>query len=413
MSQVTLDKTPAVGLTLSVLLAASICHFLNDLMQSVFTATYPIFKSEFDLTFGQIGLLTLTFQLSASIFQPLIGHYTDSKPQPYSLPFASAFSMAGILTLSVATAFPMLLLGGALLGIGSSIFHPEASRVARVASGTSHGLAQSIFQVGGNLGSSFGPLLVAFIVLPRGLSSLSWCALAALTGMMILIGIGRWYAGNGHAKPRIRTAVREGGLSSRRIGGAIAVLMLLMLSKTFYLASFDSFYQFYLIDHFGVSAKDAQLCLFVFLAAVAVGTVVGGPIGDRIGRKIVIWISILGVLPFTLALPYASLSVTIILSVIIGFVLASAFSAIVVFAQSLMPDRIGMISGLFFGLLFGFGGLGAALLGTLADWTSIEFVYKVCSFFPVMGLLTAFLPDIDRGTKSAVAAAPEKAEVGA
>ncbi|WP_413989749.1 MFS transporter [Labrys okinawensis] len=401
MNQAALHKSSAVGLTFPVLLAASVCHFLNDLMQSVFTATYPLFKSGFDLTFGQIGLLTFTYQMSASIFQPLIGHYTDGKPQPYSLPFASAFSMAGILTLSMAHTYGLLLLGGALLGIGSSIFHPEASRVARLAAGTSHGLAQSIFQVGGNLGSSVGPLLVAFIVLPRGLNSLSWFALAALTGMSILIGISRWYKRNGHAKRGVKPAVQEGALSSRRVGAAIFILTLLMLSKTFYLASFDSFYQFYLMHHFSVSPKDAQLCMFTFLAAVAAGTLVGGPVGDRIGRKKVIWGSILGILPFTLALPYASLWGTIALSMVIGFVLASAFSAIVVFAQSLVPGRIGMISGVFFGLLFGFGGLGAALLGSLADWTSIEFVYKVCSFFPLMGLLTVFLPNTDRGSRAA------------
>lgn len=402
MSQEALNKSPAIGLTFSVLLAASVCHFLNDLMQSVFTAAYPVFKTQFDLTFAQIGLLTFTYQMSASIFQPLIGHYTDSRPQPYSLPFASAFSMAGILTLSIAPTFAFLLLGGALLGIGSSIFHPEASRVARLAAGASHGLAQSIFQVGGNLGSSIGPLLVAFIVLPRGLSSLSWFALAALTGMCILIGISRWYARNGHAKPRSKVIVREGALSSHRIGGAIAVLTLLMLSKTFYLASFESFYQFYLIEQFGVSPKDAQLCLFAFLAALAIGTLAGGPIGDRLGRKPVIWVSILGVLPFSLVLPYANLPVTIALSMLIGFVMASAFSAIIVFAQTLMPDRIGMISGVFFGLLFGFGGLGATLLGVLADLRGLHFVFVLCSFLPAIGILTIFLPNVDdRRTRKA------------
>jgi FSR family fosmidomycin resistance protein-like MFS transporter len=395
MSQAVLNKPPAIGLTFSVLIAASVCHFLNDLMQSVFTATYPVFKTGFDLTFGQIGLLTLTYQMAASILQPLIGLYTDSKPQPYSLPFAMAFSMTGLLTLSIAPTYGLLLLGGALLGVGSAIFHPEASRVARLASGGSHGLAQSIFQVGGNLGTSVGPLLVAFIVLPRGLTSLSWFALAALTGMITLTGISRWYANNGHAKPRVKTAIQEGAFSQRKVGGILAVLTLLMLSKYFYLASFTSYYIFYLMQHFGLSTKDGQLCLFVFLAAVAVGTLIGGPIGDRIGRKKVIWGSILGVLPFTLVLPYASLSVTIALSVVIGLVLASAFSAIVVYAQTLMPNRIGMISGLFFGLSFGMGGLGAALLGELADWTSVEYVYWVCSFLPAMGLLALLLPDMD------------------
>jgi MFS transporter, FSR family, fosmidomycin resistance protein len=399
-SQALFDKprATATGPTFSVLIAASICHFLNDLMQSVFTATYPVFKAGFGLTFGQIGLLTLTYQMCASIFQPLIGFYTDSKPQPYSLPLAMAFSLAGLLTLSMAPTYALLLLGGAVLGVGSSIFHPETSRVARLAAGTSHGLAQSIFQVGGNLGSSIGPLLVAFIVLPRGLITLSWFAFAALTAMIILTGISLWYAKNGHAKPRVKIANREGALSQRKISGVMVVLTLLMLSKYFYLASFNSYYIFYLVQNFSVSTKDAQVCLFAFLGAVAVGTFVGGPIGDRIGRKNVIWGSILGVLPFTLALPYAGLPLTIALSIIIGFVLASAFSAIVVYAQSLMPDRIGMISGVFFGLSFGLGGLGAALLGRLADWTSIVFVYKVCSFLPLMGLLAALLPDVENRT---------------
>lgn len=395
MSQVALSKPASVGLAFPVLVAVSACHLLNDLMQSVFTAAYPIFKEDFNLTFTQIGILTLTYQLSASILQPLVGLYTDRKPQPYSLPFASVFSMAGLLLLATAATYPLLLLGGALLGVGSSIFHPEASRVARLASGTSHGLAQSIFQVGGNLGSAIGPLLVAFIVLPRGPASLSWFALAALVASVILIGIGRWYAQNARAKSRAKASART-DLSQRAIGGALAVLTLLMISKYFYTASFGSYYIFYLIEQFGLSETNAQICLFVFLAAVAVGTLMGGPIGDRIGRRKVIWGSILGVLPFTLALPYANLSLTIALSVIIGLVIASAFSAIVVYAQSLMPHRIGMISGVFFGLSFGLGGLGAAILGWLADWTSISFVYKVCSFFPILGLFAVLLPETEK-----------------
>ena len=395
MAQGHTEHRDVIGLTLPVLLAASLCHFLNDLMQSVFTATYPLFKTHYGLTFAEIGLLTLTYQLSASIFQPLIGHYTDRRPLPYSLPFASLFSMAGIFTLSVAPTFALLLVGAALLGVGSSIFHPEASRVARMAAGTSHGLAQSIFQVGGNLGSSVGPLLVVFIVLPRGLGSLAWFCLSALTAMMFLMGISRWYAHQHRSGSAAKTLTRS-ELPRGRIISALAVLMLLMLSKTFYLASFESFYQFYLTDKFSVSAQTAQFCLFAFLAAVAAGTLVGGPIGDRIGRKKVLWGSILGVLPFTLVLPYADLHVTIGLSLIIGFIMASAFSAIVVFAQSLMPHRIGMISGVFFGLLFGFGGLGAALIGMLADATSIGFAYKLCSFLPAMGLLTVFLPETER-----------------
>lgn len=394
MSGETFDQKSAIGLTFPVLLAASLCHLLNDLMQSVFTATYPLIKSEFGLSFAQIGLLTLTYQMSASILQPLIGLYTDRRPQPYSLPFASVFSMGGIFTLSIAPSFPLLLLGAALLGVGSSIFHPEASRVARIAAGSSHGLAQSIFQVGGNLGSSLGPLLVVFTVLPHGLGNLAWFCLSAAVAMAILIGISRWYAQQTRTGSARKAAART-DLAPRRVWGATVVLAILMLSKTVYLASFDSFYQFYLTEKFGVSPQEAQLALFAFLAAVAAGTLVGGPVGDRIGRKMVIWGSILGVLPFSLVLPHVGLTATLILSVMIGFVMASAFSAIVVFAQSLFPHRIGMISGVFFGLLFGFGGLGAALIGALADHYGIQTVYQFCAFLPAMGILTFFLPTVE------------------
>jgi FSR family fosmidomycin resistance protein-like MFS transporter len=384
----------AATLAFPVLVAASVCHLLNDLMQSLFTATYPIFKSGFGLTFAQIGLLTLTYQLSASILQPLVGLYTDSKPKPYSLPFGMAFSMSGLLTLAVAPTYPVLLLGGVLLGIGSSIFHPESSRLARLASGGSHGLAQSIFQVGGNVGTSLGPLLVAFVVLPGGRGRLAWFALVALCGMIILTGLSRWYKNNGHAKPRVaRTKTDGSALSKGRIGSAIAILTALMLSKFFYIASFTTYYVFYLVQHFGVAQRTAQICLFVFLGSVAIGTLIGGPVGDRIGRKKVIWGSILGIVPFTLVLPYVSLPATVVLSAVIGLILASAFSATVVYGQELMPDRIGMVSGLFFGLSFGMGGLGAALLGVLADWTSVDYVYKVCSFLPLIGILAGFLPD--------------------
>jgi MFS transporter, FSR family, fosmidomycin resistance protein len=387
-------RSQAAALAFPVLVAASICHLLNDLMQSLFTATYPIFKSSFGLSFAQIGLLTLTYQLSASILQPLIGLYTDSRPKPYSLPFGMGFSMCGLLTLAFAPTYPALLLGGVLLGIGSSIFHPESSRLARLASGGSHGLAQSIFQVGGNLGTSLGPLLVAFVVLPGGQGRLAWFALVALCGIIILSGLSRWYKNNGHAKPRIQRAKTDrGGLSKGRVGGAIAILTALMLSKFFYIASFTSYYIFYLVQHFGVAERTAQICLFVFLGAVAIGTLIGGPVGDRIGRKRVIWGSILGILPFTVVLPYVSLPATVALSAVIGLILASAFSATVVYGQELMPDRIGMVSGLFFGLSFGMGGLGAALLGVLADWTGVDYVYKVCSFLPLIGILAAFLPD--------------------
>jgi MFS transporter, FSR family, fosmidomycin resistance protein len=379
--------------TYRVLAGASLCHMLNDMLQSLFVAAYPIFKGNFHLSFGQIGALTLTFQITASLLQPLVGLYTDRKPKPYSLPFGMAISMSGLLVLAFAQHYAMLLAGGALLGVGSSIFHPESSRLARLASGGAHGMAQSIFQVGGNFGSSLGPLLIAFVVLPRGEQSLAWFALAALFAIIVMTGLGHWYKQHGHAirkKQSVRSALP---LSRKQVGGALTVLSLLTLSKYFYLASITSYYVFYLIEHFHTSERNAQLDLFLFLAAVAVGTVIGGPVGDRIGRKKVIWISILGVLPFTLALPYVALPITVALSILIGLVLASAFSAILVYAQELMPGRVGMVSGLFFGLAFGLGGLGAALLGALADHTSIEFVYKVCSFLPALGLLTGFLPD--------------------
>lgn len=404
MSQVALSRPAAAGsLSFRVLLAASLCHFLNDSMQSLFTASYPVFKSGFDLTFTQIGILTLVYQLSASILQPLVGLFTDARPQPYSLPVGMGFSMAGLITLAFAPSYPLLLLGGALLGVGSSIFHPETSRLARLASGGAHGLAQSIFQVGGNVGSALGPLLVAFVVLPFGRGSLAWFALAALVGMAVLTGLGRWYSRNGHARPRKKGAGRESQLSRHQVGKAIAVLMLLLLSKYFYLASINTFYVFYLMEHFALPARDAQLCLFAFLGAVAVGTLAGGPIGDRIGRRKVIWGSILGVLPFTLALPYVGLGATIALSLVIGLVLASAFSAVVVYAQSLLPHRIGMVSGLFFGFAFGLGGLGAALLGALADATSVETVYQVCAFLPALGILAWLLPDTEGRARATAA----------
>jgi MFS transporter, FSR family, fosmidomycin resistance protein len=396
MSHAVLDRTKADRTVFSVLAAASFCHMLNDMLQSLFVAAYPIFKGGFDLSFGQIGLLTLTYQITASLLQPLIGLYMDRKPQPYSLPFGMASSLVGLLVLAFATSYPMLLLGGALLGIGSSIFHPESSRLARLASGGAHGLAQSLFQVGGNIGSSLGPLLVAFFVLPRGQTSLAWFALAALGGMAVLTGLGHWYRSNGHATPKPRShSAGHRSLTRAQVGRALTILILLMLSKYFYLASFTSYYVFYLMGHFGLLESQAQIDLFVFLAAVAAGTLIGGPVGDRIGRKAVIWGSILGVLPFTLALPYVGLTLTVALSAVIGLVLASAFSAIVVYAQELMPGRVGMVSGLFFGLAFGMGGLGAAVLGVLADWTSIDFVYKVCAFLPAIGFLAAFLPSLD------------------
>ena len=382
-----------------VLGTASLCHMLNDMLQSLFIAAYPIFKGNFNLSFGQIGALTLTFQITACLLQPFVGLYTDRRPKSYSLPFGMAISMSGLLVLAFAQHYAMLLAGGALLGVGSSIFHPESSRLARLASGGAHGMAQSIFQVGGNFGSSLGPLLVAFVVLPRGQQSLAWFALAALFAIILLTGLGRWYQQHGHAIRKKQSVKSRLSLSRKQVGGALTVLILLTLSKYFYLASITSYYVFYLIEHFHTSQRTAQLDLFLFLAAVAVGTVIGGAVGDRIGRKKVIWISILGVLPLTLLLPYVALPMTVALSILIGLVLASAFSAILVYAQELMPGRVGMVSGLFFGLAFGLGGLGAAVLGALADHTSIEFVYKVCSFLPALGLLTGFLPETNKAER--------------
>ena len=380
-----------------ILVAISVSHLLNDLIQSLLPAIYPILKESFHLDFGQIGLLTLTFQLTASLLQPLVGTYTDRKPQPFSLVLGMGFTLIGLLTLSRAGSYPLLLLGAALVGMGSSVFHPESSRVARMASGGQHGLAQSVFQVGGNAGSALGPLLAAFIVVPFGQSSIAWFSAVALLAMIILFNLGRWYRGKlADLKAKPRVAAKTSSLSRKRIGVSIAILMLLVFSKNFYTASISSYFTFYLISKFQVSVQEAQVYLFVFLGAVAAGTVIGGPVGDRIGRRYVIWISILGVLPFTLMLPYASLFWTAVLSVIIGLVLASAFSAILVYATELVPGRVGMIAGLFFGLSFGMGGLGAAVLGELADLTSIETVYKVVSFLPAIGLLTYFLPKIEK-----------------
>jgi MFS transporter, FSR family, fosmidomycin resistance protein len=381
-----------------ILGGASLCHMLNDMLQSLFIAAYPIFKANFHLSFGQIGALTLVFQITASLLQPVVGLYTDRKPMPYSLPVGMTISMSGLLALAFAPSYAMLLVGGALLGVGSSIFHPESSRLARLASGGAHGMAQSVFQVGGNFGQALGPLMIAFVVLPRGQRSLAWFTLVALFGITLLTGLGHWYKNHGHVIQKKETAKATLSLSRRQVGGALTVLILLTLSKYFYLASITSYYVFYLMQHFHSTQRDAQLYLFLFLAAVAAGTVIGGPVGDRIGRKKVIWVSILGVLPLTILLPYVALPLTVALSVLIGLVIASAFSAILVYAQELMPGRVGMVSGLFFGLAFGLGGLGAAVLGSLADHTSINFVYKVCSFLPALGLLTGFLPEIKLDT---------------
>ncbi|HEY1994062.1 MAG TPA: MFS transporter [Edaphobacter sp.] len=378
-----------------VLAAVSFCHVLNDMMQSLLPSIYPILKSSFHLNFTQIGFITLTFQITASLLQPVIGHYTDRKPMPYSLPIGMVFTLVGLLLLAIAPTFPLLLLAAALIGMGSAVFHPESSRVARMASGGKHGFAQSFFQVGGNTGSAIGPLLAVFIILPHGQIGSAWFSLAALLGIFVLIRVSRWYKAHLthlQSKPA-KHADESTGLPRRQVITAIAVLIALIFSKYFYLAGLTSYYTFYLISKFHVSVQSSQLHLFAFLAAVAAGTLIGGPVGDRVGRKSVIWCSILGVLPFTLILPYANLFWTGVLSIIIGFVIASAFSAILVYAQDLVPGRVGMISGLFFGFAFGMGGIGAAVLGKLADMTSIVFVYKVCAYLPAIGLLTGLLPN--------------------
>jgi MFS transporter, FSR family, fosmidomycin resistance protein len=388
-----------------VLAAVSFCHVLNDMMQSLLSSIYPILKASFHLNFTQIGFITLTFQVTASLLQPVIGHYTDRKPMPYSLPIGMVFTLIGLLLLAVAPTFPLLLLAAALIGLGSAVFHPESSRVARMASGGKHGFAQSFFQVGGNTGSAIGPLLAVFIVLPHGQIGSAWFSIAALVGILVLIRVSRWYKARlSHLQSRpARQNEESSTLPRKQVIAAIAVLVALVFSKYFYLASLTSYYTFYLITKFHVSVQSSQLHLFAFLAAVAAGTLIGGPIGDRVGRKSVIWCSILGVLPFTLVLPYANLFWTTVLSIIIGFIIASAFSAILVYAQELVPGRVGMISGLFFGFAFGMGGIGAAVLGKLADMTSIVFVYKVCAYLPAIGLLTGLLPTqkIDRKVKTA------------
>jgi FSR family fosmidomycin resistance protein-like MFS transporter len=384
----------AQGTALGILGAISICHGLNDLMQSVLPATYPILKDVYKLSFGQIGLITFANQVTASLLQPVVGTFTDKRPKPYSLSTGMAFTLVGLLLLSIAPTFLAILAAVALVGIGSSIFHPESSRVARLASGGRHGFAQSLFQVGGNFGQSMGPLMAAYIVLPYGQGSIAWFGIIALIAMTILFQVGTWYRGHMVSTVRsVATAVHTAVPTRTRI--SLTILMLLVFSKNVYLASLTSFYTFYLIHKFSLSVQSAQLHLFVLLGAAAAGTFIGGPVGDRIGRKYVIWASILGVLPFTLALPYANLMWTEILTVLIGLVLASAFSAIVVFAQELVPGRVGAVSGMFFGFAFGAGGVGAAMLGRLADATSIDVVFKVCSFLPAIGLLTWFLPNIE------------------
>ncbi len=388
------------GAVMAVLLAISFSHLLNDLLQSLVPAIYPVLKTRFGLSFGQIGAITLVNQLTASVLQPVIGNFTDRKPLPYSLPLGMASTLAGLLLLSQAGSYPALLVAVALVGVGSSVFHPESSRVARLASGGRHGMAQSVFQVGGNAGSALGPLLAAFVIAPHGThvggqSEVAWFGLAALVGIGVLTGVGGWY--RRHMRARVARAAEPAvALDRRRVAWALAVLVALMLSKFFYTASMSNYYTFFLISRFHVSVHAAQLCLFLFLGSFAAGTILGGPIGDRIGRKRIIWVSILGVLPFTLALPYVGFAATVALTVPIGLLLASAFPAIVVYAQELMPGRVGTVSGLMFGLAFGLGGLGAAGLGMLADRTSIGLVFDLCAFLPMLGLLAGFLPKIQQ-----------------
>lgn len=381
-----------------VLAAISVCHLLNDTLSSLLPAIYPMLKSSFHLDFAQVGLITLTYQCTASLLQPLVGHHTDRHPRAYSLPVGMGFTLIGLLLLSIAGSFAAILFAAALVGSGSSVFHPESSRVAQMAAGGQYGLAQSLFQVGGNTGLAVGPLLAAFIVLPRGQSSLAWFSVVALVGIILLANVGGWAHKYRAQWKKVRAAhlERQPALPARRVVLSITVLLTLLFSKFVYLASITSYYTFYLMSTFHVSVRNSQVHLFVFLGAVAAGTIAGGPIGDRIGRKTVIWCSILGVLPFTVILPYANLFWTGILSVVIGLVLASAFPAIVVYGQELVPGRVGMISGLFFGFAFGMAGLGAAVLGELADLTNIRFVYLVCSFLPAAGLLAAFLPNLER-----------------
>ena len=390
--------SPAEGPAFGVLGSISFAHMLNDMIQSLILAIYPVLKGDFHLSFAQIGLITLTYQITASMLQPLVGVVTDRKPMPYSLPVGMGFTLCGLLLLAVAPNFPVLLLAAGLVGTGSSVFHPESSRVARMASGGRHGLAQSLFQVGGNTGSSLGPLLAAWIIVPHGRGSVAWFSLAALLAIVVLLQVGRWYARHHVARGKSTARHRAVSLSRNQIIGALTVLGLLIFSKYFYLASLSSYYTFYLIHKFGVSVQSAQVHLFAFLFAVAAGSLIGGPVGDRIGRKWVIWVSILGVAPFTLLLPHANLMWTGVLTVVIGLVLASAFSAILVYAQELIPGRVGMISGLFFGFAFGMGGIGAAVLGGLADTHDIEYVYRLCAYLPLMGLITVFLPDIEKRT---------------
>ncbi len=395
-----LTAAPEKGLTaqaaaIPVLISLSFCHLLNDLIQSLIPALYPLFKQEFNLNFAQIGIITLAFQMTASLLQPSIGYYTDKRPQPYSLAIGMCSTLIGLLLLSVAHNYQAILFAAALVGTGSAIFHPEASRVARMASGGRYGTAQALFQVGGNVGQAVGPLLAAFIVLPRGQGAIAWISLAALVAMGILTRIGMWYSARsrpGHATARATTQKHH--LSRARVLFLVSVLMFLLFSKNVYSSSLTSFFTFYLIERFHLPVQAAQIQLFIYMASIAVGTLVGGALTDRIGRRPMIWISILGALPFTLALPYANLFWTGVLTIVIGMLMASAFPAILVFAHELIPGRVGLVSGMFFGFSFGLGGLGAAVLGHIADSQGIAFIYQLCSYLPALGLIAWFLPNL-------------------
>lgn len=382
----------------SILLALSFSHLLNDTIQSLIPAIYPVVKDSLHISFTQIGLITLTFQMTASILQPLVGMFTDRRPQPYSLAIGMGFTLTGLICLSMAHHFYIVLIAVALVGMGSAVFHPEASRLAYMASGGKHGMAQSLFQLGGNAGSSLGPLLAALIIVPFGQFNVIWFSLAALLAIVVMLNIARWYKGNRHrVKPKRKAgSSTHVALPAGRVAFALVILLVLIFSKYFYMASMTNYYTFYLIDKFHISVQSAQLYLFIFLFAIAAGTFIGGPVGDRIGRKYVIWISILGVAPFTILLPHVSLFWTAVMSVFIGVILSSAFSAILVYAQELVPGKVGMIAGLFFGLAFGMAGIGSAVLGRLADHTTINHVFHVCAWLPLIGLLTGFLPNVER-----------------
>jgi MFS transporter, FSR family, fosmidomycin resistance protein len=380
----------------AVIGAISFSHLLNDLMQSLIPSVYPILKDNYALDFGQIGMITLAFMFTSSLLQPVIGAYTDKYPKPFSLALGMGFTFAGLILLSVAHHYWVILLAAGLVGTGSAVFHPESSRIARMASGGRVGMAQSVFQVGGNLGTAIGPVLAALIIVPFGQGSIAWFSLVAALAIVVLWQIGRWYEPRIAQRKGAHTSLPEDGPSSARTMVALTVLMVLLFSKTFYTASIGSYYTFFLMQKFGVSTQASQIYLFLFLGASAVGVFFGGPLGDRFGRKYVIWFSIIGALPFTLALPYVDLYWNAVLSIVIGFIISSATPAIIVYAQELMPHRLGMISGLFYGMAFGFGGIGAAVLGQVADWKDINFVYQVCAFLPAIGLLAIFLPQMKR-----------------